>query len=113
MYIPTSSVIPGLNIRNLVRTGPDCNVSPDTPPGAVEYAKNTKLGVTASLSITPSSLQTMLKVSPEVGTPGILTQGVKAALLRAIINIHASDISYSVVVLTFYSQFYALTSIVV
>ena len=73
MYIPTSSVIPGLNIRNMVRTGPVCNVSPDTPPGAEEYNKDTNAGVTASLSITPSSLQTMLKLSPAVGTPGIMT----------------------------------------
>ena len=74
-------------MRNLVRTSPVCNISPVIPPGAEEYAKFTNPGVSASLSITPSSLQTMLKLSPAVGTPGIMTQGVKAALLRAIIII--------------------------
>ena len=71
----------------MLRTFPICNVSPEIPPGAEEYAKLTNAGVTASLSITPSSLQTMLKLSPAVGTPGIMTRGVKAALLRAIIII--------------------------
>ena len=68
----------------MVRIRPVSNVSPEIPPGAEEYAKNTKLGVTVSLSITPCSLQTMLKLSPAVRTPGIMTRGVKAALLRAV-----------------------------
>ena len=67
-----------------MRTGPVCNISPEIPPGAEEYAKFTDSGVTASLSITPSSRQTMLKLSPAIGTPGIMTRGMKAALLRAI-----------------------------
>ena len=41
------------------------------------------VGVTANLSTTPSSLQIMLKLSPAVGTPGIMTRGVKTALLSA------------------------------
>ena len=67
-----------------MRTGPVCNISPEIPPGAEEYAKFTDTGVTASLSISPSSLHSILKLSPAVGTPGIMTRGVKAALLRAI-----------------------------
>ena len=71
-------------MRNLVCTGPVSNVSPEIPPGAVEYTKFTNPGVTASLSITPSSLHPMLKLYPAVGTPGIMTRRVKAASLRAI-----------------------------
>ena len=50
-------------------------------------AKVTANGVTANLSTTPSSLQIMLKLSPAVGTPGIMTRGVKTALLRAKVHV--------------------------
>ena len=71
-----------------MRTGPVSNVSPDIPPGAEEYAKVTDSRVAASLCITPSSLHSMLKLSPAVGRPGIMTRGVNTALLRAIIIIY-------------------------
>ena len=53
------------------------------PPGGLANAKLTIDSVTANLSTTPSSLQVMLKLSPAVGTPGIMTRGVKRVLLSA------------------------------
>ena len=41
------------------------------------------VGVTANLSTTPSSLQMILKLSPAVGTPGIMRRGVKDEFLSA------------------------------
>ena len=61
---------------------PSIEVSPEIPPGGKANPKRTD-GIKGNLSTTPSSLQIMLKLSPAVGTPGIMTRGVKTALLSA------------------------------
>ena len=71
-------------MRGLMYADPSRDKPPDNPPGGLINDKVT-VGVPTNLSTTPSSLQMMLKLSPAVGTPGIMTSGVNRSLLSAII----------------------------
>ena len=84
MYVPLSSVTPGLKKRDLIYDEPSRDIWPGTPPGGLLNDMIT-VGVPTNLSTTPSSLQMMLKLSPAVGIPGIMISGVNRSLLSATI----------------------------
>ena len=67
---------------DLIYVDPFLNCSPLSPPGGIAN-EILMVAIVVNLSTTPSSLQVMLKLSPAVGTPGIMTRGVKRTLLRA------------------------------
>ena len=84
VYVPESEVLPVLkiNMSDLITADPLRVWFPDTPPG--ELANDKLIGVLLpNLSTTPASLQVMLKLSPAVGTPGIMISGVNRLLLSA------------------------------
>ena len=81
MYNPVSLVITGLKICGLIYVDPFC-CSPLNPPGGLMNSIST-VAIIVNLSTTPSSMQVMVKLSPAVGTPGIMTRGMKRPLLSA------------------------------
>ena len=85
VYNPESEVLTELKMYDLINADPLRARSPDTPPGELTNDKIRDVPLT-NLSTTPASLQVMLKLSPVVGTPGIIISGMNRSLLSAMYN---------------------------